>query len=77
MDLTKKKKELFEYFLEFGAENGLDEAHVEKMERVLHTLKPKSMASVKKICKDIVKHGLIDLPEDEIIDYLKESKIVK
>ncbi len=77
MDLQKNKKELFEFFLEFGADNNLDETHVEKMERVLHIIKPKSMAAVKKFCKAIVKHQLQDLPEDEIIDYLKESKIVK
>ena len=76
MDLKKNKKELFEFFLEFGAESNLDEAHIEKLERILHMLKPGSMAAVKKICRSIVKHGLIDLPEDEIIDFLKESKIV-
>jgi len=77
MDLKNNKKELFEFFLEFGAENSLDEAHVEKIERILHMLKPNSMATVKKICKAVIKHELQDLPEDEIIDYLKESKLVR
>lgn len=77
MDIIKNKKKLFEFFLEFGAENSFDEAHVEKIERVLHVIKPKTMAAVKRICACIVKHRLQDLPEDEIIDYLKESKLVK
>lgn len=77
MDISRNKKELYEFFLEFGAENGMDESHVEKLERILHILKPKSMPSVKRICKNIVKHGLTDLPEDEIIGYLKEGNLIK
>lgn len=65
-----------EFFLEFGSTNGLDETHVEKLERILHILKPDSMSAVKKLCTNIVKHGLQDLPEDEIIDFLKESKLI-
>jgi len=77
MDLKKNKKELFNFFLEFGAENNLDESHVEKIERILHVLQPETMTSVKKICNTILKHELQELPEDEIIDFLKESNIAR
>jgi hypothetical protein len=75
MDIGKNRKDLLEFFLVYGAENGLDETHVEKLERILHVLKPKSMAAVKKICRGIIKHELQDLPEDEILDFLKEGKL--
>jgi hypothetical protein len=72
MDLIKDKKELLAFFEEFAAENSLDEAHLEKLERILHVLKPESMKQVKEICDYILQHKLQDLPEDEIIDDLRE-----
>jgi len=52
----------------------LNEAHLEKIERVLHVIKPKSMEQIKQLCGFIITHELQDLPEDEIIDELRKRK---
>ncbi len=65
---------LKEFFLIFGAEQSLSEAEVEKLERVLHEIQPKSLASIRKLSKKIVEAG-IEKPEDELVDLLKKNDL--
>jgi hypothetical protein len=75
MNPLKDNKKLVIFFEDFAAQNNLDEAHLEKLERVLHLVKPKSMGHIKTVCSFIVKHELQNLPEDEILDRLREDKM--
>lgn len=68
--MEKLKKELVEFFLIFGAEQGLSEIDIEKLQRILHQLDPKNMKEVQDFSSYIVQNNLLDEPEEVVMEKL-------
>ncbi len=66
-------EKLREFLVIFGAENGLNEAKEEKIERILVKIEHPSMTKVKRVCELLVKNHWIELPEEEIFEKLREA----
>ena len=66
---------LHQFFLEFGAEWSLNEANVEKIQRIIRQMEAQEIELVKKICVYIVTNKMMDWPEDEIVATLKKAQL--
>lgn len=70
------QKQLRDYFLIFSAQQGLNEAQLEKLERSLDDFDLTNLEDVKKISEFIIEKKLIDAPEEEVAEAIRKSGLI-